>query len=65
MLVYGLDVAAAQRKISNIRAVLGKQRRQAILIPEFCNVENVDRKIFEAELQTELNKLYNKPRTTV
>jgi hypothetical protein len=60
MLVYQLSCTQAQHKLSTIRAVLSKKRANNILIAEFCQAENVDRQIFENELQSELEKLYAK-----
>jgi hypothetical protein len=56
-LVYGLTERQAQYKLTTIRAALGKKRTQHILIAEFCTAENIDRKIFETELQQSLTQL--------
>lgn len=50
MIVYGVSERQAYKKLTLIRSILGKKRRQDLLVAEFCQAENVDRKIFEAEL---------------
>ena len=66
MLVYGLNLKAAEHKLSVIRSVLGKKRYQYIHIAEFCVAENIDQQIFETVLQKEINRIYkNSPQITL
>lgn len=59
MIVFGLDKGQAEKKLSTIRAILGKKRHQLLLIAELCQAENIDRKIFEDELQRGYTALQN------
>lgn len=52
--VYGLTQRQAKYKLTVIRAALGKTKTQHILIAEFCLAENIQREIFENELQKSL-----------
>lgn len=61
MIVYGFNVRRAQDKVSVIRSILGKKRKQAILIAEFCEVENVKREIFEHDLKAAYLQFHQKP----
>lgn len=58
MIVYNVSRAAAMRKLTNIRAALGKERFQSVLIVEYCKAENIERSLFENELREKTQQLY-------
>lgn len=62
MAVYGLTVPSAKHKLTVIRAVLGKKRRQNVLVAEFCSAENVDQTLFEKQLHLETTAIYQPKR---